>query len=98
MRGLIPRVGAICEEDMVSSTNSICAKTRNRAKSMIYETGTPHAVHSISAAGWSGARPSKDYPMSIRFETAQRIAFSLVGALFFAAVAVGTAVPIIPIA
>jgi hypothetical protein len=36
--------------------------------------------------------------MSIRFETAQRIAFSLVGALFFAAIAVGTAVPITPIA
>ena len=36
--------------------------------------------------------------MSIRFETAQRIAFSLVGALFFATIAVGTAVPIIPIA
>ena len=40
----------------------------------------------------------RKYLMSIRFETAQRIAFSLVGALFFAAIAVGTAVPIIPIA
>ncbi len=36
--------------------------------------------------------------MSLRFKTAQRIAISFVGALFFAAIAVGTAVPIIPIA
>ena len=36
--------------------------------------------------------------MSIRFETAQRIAFSLVGAVVFAALAVGSAVPITPIA
>lgn len=36
--------------------------------------------------------------MSFRFETAQRIAVSFVGALFFAAIAVGTATPIIPIA
>lgn len=36
--------------------------------------------------------------MSLRFETAQRIALSFVGALFFAAVAVSAAVPIIPVA
>ena len=36
--------------------------------------------------------------MTLRFETAQRIALSFAGALVFAAIAVGTAVPIIPIA
>lgn len=36
--------------------------------------------------------------MSFRFETAQRIAFSFVGALVFGAIAVSSAVPIIPIA
>lgn len=36
--------------------------------------------------------------MSFRFETAQRIALSCVGALFFAAIAVSAATPIIPIA
>jgi len=40
----------------------------------------------------------KEIPMSLRFETAQRIAISFVGALFFAAVAITTAAPIIPIA
>ncbi len=33
----------------------------------------------------------------LRFETAQRVAFSFVGALFFAAIAVSAATPIIPI-
>jgi len=33
-----------------------------------------------------------------RFETAQRIAFSIAGALFFAVVAVSAAVPVIPVA
>lgn len=36
--------------------------------------------------------------MTLRFETAQRIAVSLVGALFFAAIAVSVATPIVPIA
>jgi hypothetical protein len=36
--------------------------------------------------------------MNFRFETAQRIAFSLVGAFLFAAVAVSAAVPILPVA
>ncbi len=36
--------------------------------------------------------------MTLRFETAQRFAISLVGALFFAAVAISAAVPIIPVA
>ncbi|TCQ01194.1 hypothetical protein C8J46_101553 [Sphingomonas sp. PP-F2F-A104-K0414] len=36
--------------------------------------------------------------MSIRFETVQRIACSFVGAIVFAAIAVSTATPIIPIA
>lgn len=35
--------------------------------------------------------------MSFRFETAQRIAFSFVGAVFFAALAVSAATPVIPI-
>ena len=33
----------------------------------------------------------------LRFETAQRVAFSFVGALFFAAIAVSAATPITPI-
>lgn len=36
--------------------------------------------------------------MSYRFETAQRLAFSVVGALFFAAIAISAAVPVTPIA
>lgn len=36
--------------------------------------------------------------MFIRFESAQRIAVSLVGALVFAAIAVSAAAPIVPIA
>lgn len=36
--------------------------------------------------------------MSLRFETAQRVAFSFVGAVFFAAIAISAAAPIIPIA
>jgi hypothetical protein len=36
--------------------------------------------------------------MSLRFETVQRVALSFVGAVFFAAIAVSTATPIIPIA
>lgn len=36
--------------------------------------------------------------MTLRFETAQRIAVSFVGALVFAAIAVSTAAPIVPIA
>lgn len=36
--------------------------------------------------------------MSLRFETIQRVAVSFVGALVFAAIAIGTATPIIPIA
>ena len=36
--------------------------------------------------------------MTTRFQSAQRILLSFVGALFFAAVAVGTAVPVIPVA
>jgi hypothetical protein len=36
--------------------------------------------------------------MLLRFETAQRIALSFVGAVFFAAIAVAAATPIIPIA
>jgi hypothetical protein len=65
---------------------------------MICETGTRHANHPAWVTGWSGARQSKETPMSFRFETAQRIAFSLVGAFFFAAVAVSVATPVIPIA
>jgi hypothetical protein len=36
--------------------------------------------------------------MSLRFETVQRVALSFVGAVIFAAIAVSTATPIIPIA
>jgi hypothetical protein len=36
--------------------------------------------------------------MTTRFHSAQRIVVSFMGALFFAAVAVGTAVPVIPVA
>lgn len=36
--------------------------------------------------------------MMLRFETAQRIAISLVGALVFASVALSAALPIVPIA
>lgn len=36
--------------------------------------------------------------MSLRFENIQRIALSFAGALFFAAIAVSAATPIIPIA
>ncbi len=36
--------------------------------------------------------------MSLRFETAQRIAISFVGAIVFATIAITTAAPIIPIA
>jgi len=36
--------------------------------------------------------------MTVRFETAQRIAVSLIGALFFTAVAISAAAPIVPIA
>lgn len=36
--------------------------------------------------------------MSLRFETAQRIVLSCVGALVFAGIAIATAVPIVPIA
>ncbi len=36
--------------------------------------------------------------MTNRFQSAQRVIVSCVGALFFAAIAVGTAVPLIPIA
>lgn len=35
--------------------------------------------------------------MTLRFETAQRIALSLVGAIVFATVAVSAATPILPI-
>lgn len=41
---------------------------------------------------------SKENTMSLRFETIQRVAVSVVGAVFFAAIAIGTAAPIIPIA
>ena len=36
--------------------------------------------------------------MAVRFQSAQRIALSLVSALVFAAVAVGAAVPVLPVA
>ncbi len=36
--------------------------------------------------------------MSLRFETAQRIALSFVGALIFASIAVSAATPLLPIA
>ncbi len=36
--------------------------------------------------------------MSLRFETAQRIALSFVGALIFASIAVSAAIPLLPIA
>ncbi len=36
--------------------------------------------------------------MTTRFQSAQRIVVSFVGALFFAAIAVGAAVPVIPVA
>lgn len=36
--------------------------------------------------------------MSLRFETAQRIVLSCVGALVFATIAITTAAPILPIA
>lgn len=36
--------------------------------------------------------------MSFRFEIAQRMALSFVGAIVFAAIAVGSAVPLTPIA
>ena len=41
---------------------------------------------------------SKGFTMTFRFETAQRVALSFAGALFFAAIAVGAAVPVLPIA
>lgn len=36
--------------------------------------------------------------MLYRFETAQRVAVSFLGALFFAALAIGAAVPVLPVA
>lgn len=36
--------------------------------------------------------------MLYRFESAQRVAVSFIGALFFAAVAIGAAVPVLPVA
>lgn len=36
--------------------------------------------------------------MTYRFETAQRFALSVFGAVFFAAVAVSAAVPVLPVA
>ncbi len=36
--------------------------------------------------------------MTTRFQSAQRVVVSFVGAVFFAAVAVATAVPVIPVA
>ena len=41
---------------------------------------------------------SRENTMALRFETIQRVAVSVVGAVFFAAIAIGTAAPIIPIA
>jgi hypothetical protein len=57
-------------------------------------------MQSIRYRGPDGPTPrqSKEITMSFRFETAQRIALSCVGALFFAAIAVSAATPIIPIA
>ena len=40
----------------------------------------------------------KVYIMSVRFESAQRFALSLVGALFFSAVLFSAAVPVVPVA
>lgn len=39
----------------------------------------------------------RDKAMTFRFETAQRVAFSLVGAILFATIAVSAATPILPI-
>jgi hypothetical protein len=36
--------------------------------------------------------------MTTRLQSAQRVLVSFVGAIFFAAIAVGTAVPVIPVA
>jgi hypothetical protein len=36
--------------------------------------------------------------MSVRFESAQRVAFSLVASLFVAAVMISAAVPVLPVA
>lgn len=36
--------------------------------------------------------------MSLRFASAQRVVVSFVGALFFAAIAVSAAVPVLPVA
>ena len=57
-------------------------------------------MQSFRYRGPDGPAPEKpkETTMSLRFETAQRIAISFVGALFFAAVAITTAAPIIPIA
>jgi hypothetical protein len=79
-------------------TNIQRAKTENPAVSTRSKTGTLHANQSISAAGWSGPRASKEIIMSLRFETAQRIALSFVGALIFASIAVSAATPLLPIA
>jgi hypothetical protein len=76
----------------------LCAKIENPTESTRSKTGTLHANHSISAAGWSGTRVSKEIIMSLRFETAQRIALSFVGALIFASIAVSAATPLLPIA
>ena len=48
------------------------------------------------AAGWSGSDPG--VTIMIRFQSASRVVASFVGALFFAAVFVGAAVPVMPIA
>lgn len=53
----------------------------------------------IGGANGSGRRnKARITIMTTRFQSAQRVIVSFVGALFFAAIAVGTAVPVLPVA
>jgi hypothetical protein len=47
---------------------------------------------------WSLGGYLKDHLMSVRIDSLQRMALSMVGALVFAAMFVGAAVPVLPIA
>lgn len=49
-------------------------------------------------AEWFGPMPVEEPSMSSRFETAQRVALSAFAALFFAAVAISAAAPVLPVA
>lgn len=52
----------------------------------------------VSAAGWPGTPKSGNKIMFTRFESAQRVAVSLVGALLFSALMISVAVPVMPVA